>query len=116
MQVIWTLQVCELIRRQTFLLSRLVGGFSEGNVQLSVAILSDVSSPATRARSLALVGIAFSLCFTIGPMLGAWLASKPHHGTFVGYEANICACPTKVYEEAYGEQTLTRHFSQQRYC
>lgn len=60
----------------TYLLSRAVGGLSEGNVQLAIAIISDVSDAQTRGKSLALVGIAFSLCFTVGPSLGAWFASR----------------------------------------
>lgn len=59
-----------------YLLSRLVGGLSEGNVQLSQAIISDVSTPLTRSKNLALVGIAFSVCFTFGPSIGAWFASR----------------------------------------
>ncbi|KAI9159557.1 hypothetical protein H9P43_008897 [Blastocladiella emersonii ATCC 22665] len=58
-----------------FLASRIVGGISEGNVQLSVAIISDITTPATRSRGLALVGIAFALGFTFGPAIGAALAS-----------------------------------------
>ncbi|ORX36509.1 major facilitator superfamily domain-containing protein [Kockovaella imperatae] len=61
----------------TFLLSRLVGGLSEGNVQLSTAIISDVTDSSNRSRSLALIGIAFSICFTLGPSLGAYFASRP---------------------------------------
>ena len=60
----------------TYLLSRAVGGLSEGNVQLAIAIISDVSDAQTRGKSLALVGIAFSLCFTVGPSLGAYFASR----------------------------------------
>jgi predicted MFS family arabinose efflux permease len=48
-----------------YAVSRIVGGLSEGNVQLSVAIISDVTSPSQRAKSLALVGAAFSLAFTV---------------------------------------------------
>ena len=67
----------------SFLLARAIGGISEGNVQLSMcvvavfdsstkpklhnlsAILSDVSTPATRGKALSLVGIAFGLCFCV---------------------------------------------------
>ncbi|BGP20159.1 hypothetical protein JCM10213_000756 [Rhodosporidiobolus nylandii] len=59
-----------------YALSRIVGGLSEGNVQLSIACITDVTSPATRSRSLALVGMAFAGAFVIGPPLGAWLASR----------------------------------------
>ncbi|GAA5904024.1 hypothetical protein JCM5296_002510 [Sporobolomyces johnsonii] len=56
--------------------SRVVGGLSEGNVQLSIACITDVTTPSTRSRSLALVGIAFSIAFTLGPSLGAYFASS----------------------------------------
>ena len=60
----------------TFIASRVVGGLSEGNVQLAIAIASDVSTPQTRGSTLALVGIAFSVAFTFGPMIGAYLSQK----------------------------------------
>ncbi|GBC08704.1 hypothetical protein RclHR1_08320003 [Rhizophagus clarus] len=59
-----------------FVLARIVGGLSEGNVQLSIAIVSDVTTQQTRSRHLALVGIAFAISFTLGPALGAYFASK----------------------------------------
>ncbi|SCV68162.1 BQ2448_283 [Microbotryum intermedium] len=59
-----------------YALSRLVGGLSEGNVQLSIAAITDVTSPEERSSSLALVGVAFSLAFTLGPSLGAYFASR----------------------------------------
>ncbi|KAI5787120.1 major facilitator superfamily domain-containing protein [Geopyxis carbonaria] len=59
-----------------FLASRVVGGLSEGNVQLAIAIATDISTPKERTSTLALVGIAFSIAFTLGPMMGAFMASK----------------------------------------
>ncbi|GAA5863547.1 hypothetical protein JCM3774_006520 [Rhodotorula dairenensis] len=56
--------------------SRIVGGLAEGNVQLSIAIITDVTSPEARARSLALVGAAFSLAFVFGPSIGAYLSGR----------------------------------------
>jgi len=43
---------------------------------LSIAAITDVTTPSTRSKSLALVGIAFSLAFTLGPSLGAYFASQ----------------------------------------
>lgn len=54
----------------------MIGGLSEGNVQLSIAAITDVTSEKTRGKSLALVGIAFASAFTIGPSLGAYFASR----------------------------------------
>lgn len=70
----------------TFLLSRVIGGLSEGNVQLSIAIMSDVTSDANRSRSLALVGIAFSIGFTVGPAIGAFMTRYNVTGIKLGSE------------------------------
>jgi predicted MFS family arabinose efflux permease len=60
---------------RTFLASRVVGGLSEGNVQLATAIATDISSDEQRGATMALVGACFSIAFTFGPALGAWLSS-----------------------------------------
>lgn len=60
---------------RTFLASRVVGGLSEGNVQLANAIVTDISDEKQRASTMALVGACFSTAFTCGPALGAALAS-----------------------------------------
>jgi len=60
---------------RTFLLSRVVGGLSEGNVQLAIAIATDISDEKQRGATMALVGICFSISFTFGPALGAWLST-----------------------------------------
>lgn len=54
-----------------FVLARFVGGLSKGNISLSMAIITDVSSKHNRGKGMALVGIAFSLGFIFGPMVGA---------------------------------------------
>ncbi|KAI8822999.1 major facilitator superfamily domain-containing protein [Fimicolochytrium jonesii] len=58
-----------------FVWSRIIGGLTEGNVQMSIAVISDITTAETRSRGLALVGIAFSLGFTVGPPLGAYFTS-----------------------------------------
>lgn len=60
---------------RTFLLSRIVGGLSEGNVQLAIAIATDISDEKQRGATLALVGLCFSISFTVGPAIGAWLST-----------------------------------------
>ncbi|CAG8480338.1 9913_t:CDS:2 [Gigaspora margarita] len=65
-----------------FVLSRIIAGLSEGNIQLSIAIISDVTSKESRSKGLALVGIAFSVSFTIGPAIGAFFSSKDLSQTF----------------------------------
>ncbi|XP_063989497.1 major facilitator superfamily domain-containing protein 10 isoform X4 [Diachasmimorpha longicaudata] len=53
-----------------FVVARLVGGVSKGNISLSMAIITDVTLPSKRGRSMALVGIAFSIGFVLGPIIG----------------------------------------------
>ncbi|OCK78604.1 MFS general substrate transporter [Lepidopterella palustris CBS 459.81] len=60
---------------RTFLASRVVGGLSEGNVQLALAIATDISDDTQRGATMALVGVCFSIAFTFGPALGAALSN-----------------------------------------
>ncbi|XP_012879336.1 PREDICTED: major facilitator superfamily domain-containing protein 10 [Dipodomys ordii] len=57
-----------------FLASRVIGGLSKGNVSLSTAIVADLALPSARSQGMAVIGVAFSLAFTLGPMLGASLS------------------------------------------
>ncbi len=59
---------------QIFLLSRIVAGLSEGNVQLSLAMISDITPIERRAKGMAIIGIAFAIGFTFGPPLGAYVS------------------------------------------
>lgn len=65
---------CAATDFRTFLASRIVGGLSEGNVQLALAIATDISSDEDRGKTMAMVGACFSIAFTFGPALGAALA------------------------------------------
>ncbi|CAI4211112.1 unnamed protein product [Parascedosporium putredinis] len=60
---------------RTFVASRVVGGLSEGNVQLATAMATDISDDKSRGSTMALIGACFSIAFTFGPMLGAYLSS-----------------------------------------
>ena len=60
---------------RTFAASRIVGGLSEGNVQLATAMAADISTDQQRGSTMALVGACFSIAFTFGPALGAALAN-----------------------------------------
>ncbi|XP_050684451.1 major facilitator superfamily domain-containing protein 10 isoform X1 [Leptidea sinapis] len=57
-----------------FVLARFIGGFSKANVSLSMAVVTDVSNETTRAKGMALIGLAFSIGFIVGPLAGAWFA------------------------------------------
>jgi DHA1 family tetracycline resistance protein-like MFS transporter len=55
-------------------LSRIVDGLTAGNLSLAQAYISDVSKPEERAKSFALIGIAFGMGFLVGPGVSGYLA------------------------------------------
>ncbi|OWR50956.1 hypothetical protein KGM_205894 [Danaus plexippus plexippus] len=59
-----------------FVLARFIGGLSKANVSLSMAVVTDATDEKTRARGMALVGLAFSIGFIVGPLAGAWFAKS----------------------------------------
>jgi ferrochelatase len=56
------------------LLARLIGGLMSGNISTATAVMADITSPQTRSRGMAFVGIAFALGFIIGPAMGGILS------------------------------------------
>lgn len=56
-----------------FVIARIIGGISRGNISLSAAIVTDLCSPKLRGKGMALIGIAFSIAFIVGPVIGAVL-------------------------------------------
>ncbi len=60
-------------------LSRMIDGATAGNLSLAQAYIADVTAPERRARSFAVIGIAFGIGFLVGPGLSGWLF---HHYGF----------------------------------
>ena len=54
-------------------LSRIIDGFTGGNISTAQAYISDVTTPKTRSRAMGLIGMAFGLGFSLGPFLGGVL-------------------------------------------
>jgi MFS family permease len=61
---------------ELFVVSRALAGALSGNVGVANAAVADLTTPETRGRGLAMVGIAFGLGFIIGPAIGG-IASMP---------------------------------------
>ena len=55
-------------------LSRMIDGGTAGNLTIAQAYISDVTKPEDRAKSFAIIGIAFGLGFLIGPAISGYLA------------------------------------------
>jgi len=54
--------------------SRIIDGLTAGNISLAQAYISDVTQPEERAKSFALIGIAFGMGFLIGPGISGYLS------------------------------------------
>jgi MFS family permease len=59
---------------------RILDGLTAGNLTVAQAYIADRTAPENRARSFALIGIAFGLGFMVGPALGGNLS---HYGMSV---------------------------------
>jgi DHA1 family tetracycline resistance protein-like MFS transporter len=56
--------------------ARIIDGLTAGNLSLAQAYISDVTEPKDRAKSFALIGIAFGIGFFIGPAISGLLAKN----------------------------------------
>ncbi len=54
-------------------ISRIIDGFTGGNVSVTTAIVSDISPVKDRTKNLGVIGAAFGLGFIIGPVIGGFL-------------------------------------------
>ncbi|XP_060102128.1 major facilitator superfamily domain-containing protein 10 [Heteronotia binoei] len=86
---------------ELFLFSRVIGGISKGNVSLSTAIIADLGCPRARSKGMAMIGVAFSLGFTLGPLLGASLALETEKGELFYLWAALFAVMFAVADLAF---------------
>lgn len=56
-----------------FVIGRIIAGITGANFAAATAYIADISSPEKRAANFGLIGAAFGLGFTIGPVMGGWL-------------------------------------------
>lgn len=61
-----------------FLMSRLIDGFTGGNISVARAYISDITPPEDRSKGMAVIGIAFGTGFILGPALGGLLYSETY--------------------------------------
>ena len=64
--------------------ARALDGATAGNLTTAQAYISDVTEPANRAKSFAMIGVAFGFGFLVGPAIAGYLAQY-------GYQAPIFA-------------------------
>ncbi len=63
-------------------LARIIDGATGGNISTAQAYIADVSTPENRSRSMGLIGAAFGLGFTFGPMIGGILSHISYGAPF----------------------------------
>lgn len=56
--------------------SRLIPGFTGGNISIIMSALSDIATPVNRTKYFGLVGMAFGIGFILGPAIGGILADS----------------------------------------
>lgn len=56
-----------------FLISRLLDGFTGGNISTARAYVADITTPEERPKGMAIIGISFGVGFLLGPALGGFL-------------------------------------------
>lgn len=54
--------------------SRILDGFTGGNISVAQAYIADISDERNRARNFGLIGVAFGLGFIFGPAIGGMLS------------------------------------------
>jgi MFS family permease len=59
--------------------SRVIDGITAGNISLVQAHISDTTTPEDRAKSFAMLGIAFGIGFFIGPAISGFLSQYSYH-------------------------------------
>jgi len=55
-------------------LARIIDGLTAGNLSLAQAHIADVTEPENRAKSFAVIGIAFGIGFVVGPAISGFLS------------------------------------------
>ncbi len=63
-------------------LGRILDGVTAGNLSLAQAYIADNTLPEDRARSFAIIGIAFGLGFFLGPTMAGYLSQYGLHAPF----------------------------------
>ncbi len=76
--------------------SRLLDGFTGGNIAVAMSAISDISDEKSKAKNFGLVGMAFGFGFIIGPFIGGKLADSSisswfNSATPFWFAAGLCA-------------------------
>ncbi len=68
--------------------ARILAGITGGNISIPQAYIADVTAPEERSRAMGMIGAAFGLGFTFGPVIGG-LMSRISYGTPFYFAAGL---------------------------
>jgi len=63
-------------------LARIIAGITGGNISIPQAYIADVTTPETRSKWMGMIGAAFGLGFTFGPMIGGIMSRLSYSAPF----------------------------------
>lgn len=63
-------------------IGRIIDGATGGNISTAQAYIADVSTPETRSRAMGLIGAAFGMGMTFGPMIGGLMSQISYAAPF----------------------------------
>jgi len=93
--------------------ARILAGITGGNISIPQAYIADVTPPEQRSRSMGLIGAAFGLGFTFGPMIGGIMSRISYSAPFFFAAGLAVANALLVYlilpESLSREHRLTPH-------
>ncbi len=70
--------------------ARIIAGITGGNISIPQAYIADVTTPDTRSKWMGMIGAAFGLGFTFGPMIGG-IMSRISYGAPFYFAAGLAA-------------------------
>lgn len=88
-------------------IGRALAGFSGGSFATCSVYIADISNDRTRARNFGLIGIAFGVGFTIGPVIGGLLGEFGPRVPFLG--AGLLSLANFIAAWFLLPETLERH-------
>ena len=62
--------------------ARIIAGVTGGNISIPQAYIADVTTPETRSKGMGMLGAAFGLGFTFGPMIGGIMSRISYSAPF----------------------------------
>lgn len=97
-------------------LARIIDGLTAGNLSLAQAYISDVTRPEERAKSFALIGIAFGMGFLVGPGASGYLAGFSYQlpifaAAGLSFTSILCTYFLLPSHEPHKEEAAQRKFT-----